>query len=43
MPYAGFEPTITATKQSRRTPQTARPLKSAFICLILVYLTTLDE
>jgi hypothetical protein len=34
MPYAGFEPTISVTMQSRPTPLTARSLRPVIIIII---------
>jgi hypothetical protein len=34
MPLAGFEPIVSASKQSRPTPQTARPLGPAKMDLV---------
>jgi hypothetical protein len=35
MPYMGFEPTVLASKRSRPTPQTARPLEPEIMLNII--------
>jgi hypothetical protein len=36
MPSAKLEPTVSASKQSRPMPQTARPLRPALLVLIII-------